>query len=96
MTSFNVDTDFIDPSIYHTFGSPCFILDSRLQSGVRPIHAGPTAQSETTETSPDGDLLQCPLLPFVSTSFNGETVPSQEEDSFPAPRLINLETTGLW
>ena len=40
------------------------------------IHAGATAQSETTETSPDGDLLQCPLLPFVSTSFNGETVPS--------------------
>jgi hypothetical protein len=33
-TFFNVDKDFIDPSIYHSFGSPCFVLDSRLQSGV--------------------------------------------------------------
>ncbi len=33
-TFFNVDTNFIDPSIYHTFRSPCFVLDSRLQSGV--------------------------------------------------------------
>jgi hypothetical protein len=58
-------------------------------------HAGPTAHLETTETSPDGDLLRRPLLPFISTSFNGETIPSQEEDSFLAPHLINLETTGL-
>jgi len=33
-TFFDVDKDFIDPSIYHSFGSPCFVLDSRLQSGV--------------------------------------------------------------
>ena len=33
-TFFDVDTDCIDPSIYHSFGSPCFVLDSRLQSGV--------------------------------------------------------------
>ena len=33
-TFFDVDTDFIDPSIYHSFGSPYFVLDSCLQSGV--------------------------------------------------------------
>ena len=28
-TSFvDVDKDLIDPSIYHSFGSPCFVLDS--------------------------------------------------------------------
>jgi hypothetical protein len=27
-TFFDVDKDFIDPSIYHSFGSPCFVLDS--------------------------------------------------------------------
>jgi hypothetical protein len=32
--SFDVDTDFIDPSIYHSFGSQCFVLYSRLQLGV--------------------------------------------------------------
>ena len=31
---FDVDKDFIDPSIYHSFGSPCFILVSLLLSGV--------------------------------------------------------------
>ncbi len=25
-TFFNIDKEFIDPSIYHTFGSPCFVL----------------------------------------------------------------------
>jgi hypothetical protein len=62
---------------------------------LSPIHADLTTCSETTETSPVGDLLQCPLLPFVSTSFNGETIPLQAEDSLLAPRFINLETTGL-
>ncbi len=33
-TFFNVDKEFFDPSIYHTFRSPCFVLDSRLQSGI--------------------------------------------------------------
>jgi hypothetical protein len=33
-TFFNVDKDFIDPSIDHTFGLPCFVLDFHLQSGV--------------------------------------------------------------
>jgi hypothetical protein len=33
-TFFNVDKEFIDPSIYHTFGSPCFVLDSCLQLGI--------------------------------------------------------------
>ena len=58
-------------------------------------HADLTTFSEMTETSPVGDLLQRPSLPFVSTSFNGETIPSQTEDSLSAPRLINLETTCL-
>jgi hypothetical protein len=31
---FNIDQDFIDPSTHHTFGSPCFVLDSCLQSGI--------------------------------------------------------------
>ncbi len=34
VTFFDVDKDFIDLSIYHTFGLPCFVLDSCLQSGV--------------------------------------------------------------
>ncbi len=33
-TFFNVDKEFIDPSIYCTFGSPCFVLDSCLQPGI--------------------------------------------------------------
>jgi hypothetical protein len=33
-TFFDVNKDFIDPLIHHTFGLPCFVLDSRLQSGV--------------------------------------------------------------
>ena len=34
---FGVDGDIIHPSLFHTFGSPCFALDARLQSGL----AGP-------------------------------------------------------
>ncbi len=26
-----IDKELIDPLSYHTFGSPCFVLDSRLQ-----------------------------------------------------------------
>ncbi len=33
-TFFNVDQDFIDPLTHHTFGSPCFVLDSHLQPGI--------------------------------------------------------------
>jgi hypothetical protein len=33
-TFFDVDKDFIDPLMYHSFGSSCFVLDPRLQSGV--------------------------------------------------------------
>jgi hypothetical protein len=33
-TFFNIDQDFIDPLTHHTFGSPCFVLDSHLQSGI--------------------------------------------------------------
>jgi hypothetical protein len=33
-TFFTVDQDFIDPLMHHTFGSPCFVLDSHLQSGI--------------------------------------------------------------
>ena len=36
-TFFNIDKDLFDPSSLHVFGSPCFVLDSRLQSGI----AGP-------------------------------------------------------
>ena len=36
-TFFNVETDLFDPASLHVFGSPCFVLDSRLQSGI----AGP-------------------------------------------------------
>ena len=36
-TFFNIDKDIFDPSSLHVFGSPCFVLDSRLQSGI----AGP-------------------------------------------------------
>ena len=38
---------------------------------------------------------QRPLLPLVSSSRNGEMTPSQGQDSLSAPRLINLETSGL-
>jgi hypothetical protein len=36
-TFFNVDKDLFNPTTYHVFGSPCFVLDSQLQSGI----AGP-------------------------------------------------------
>ena len=33
-TFFKIDSDIIEPSMFHTFGSPCFVLDARLQSGL--------------------------------------------------------------
>ncbi len=33
-TFFNVEKDVFDISTLHVFGSPCFVLDSRLQSGI--------------------------------------------------------------
>jgi hypothetical protein len=36
-TFFNVDKDLFNPTAYHVFVSPCFVLDSELQSGI----AGP-------------------------------------------------------
>jgi hypothetical protein len=36
-TFLNVDTNLFDPTTFHVFGSPCFVLDSRLQFGT----AGP-------------------------------------------------------
>ncbi len=33
-TFYDADKRFIDPLIHHTFGLPCFVLDSHLQSGV--------------------------------------------------------------
>ena len=36
-TFFNIDEDLFDATTLHVFGSPCFVLDSRLQSGI----AGP-------------------------------------------------------
>ncbi len=33
-TFFKVDQDFINRSTHHTIGSPCFELDSCLQSGI--------------------------------------------------------------
>ena len=36
-TFFNINADLFDPATFHVFGSPCFVLDSRLQSGI----AGP-------------------------------------------------------
>ncbi len=36
-TFFNVDKDLFNPTTYHVFGSPCFVLDSGLQSVI----AGP-------------------------------------------------------
>jgi hypothetical protein len=33
-TFFNIDKDFIDPLTHHTFGSPCFVLNSCLQSDI--------------------------------------------------------------
>jgi hypothetical protein len=33
-TFFSIDKDFINISTLHVFGSPCFVLDSRLQSGI--------------------------------------------------------------
>ncbi len=33
-TFFNVEKDLFDISTLHVFGSPCFVLDSRLQSGL--------------------------------------------------------------
>jgi len=30
---FGVDHNFVDPALFHVFGSPCFVLNTRLQSG---------------------------------------------------------------
>jgi hypothetical protein len=51
--------------------------------------------SEAIGISQNGYYIQCPLLPSVSSSCNGETTLSQGQDSLLAPRLINLETSGL-
>jgi hypothetical protein len=103
VTFFNVNKDFIDPLIYHTFGLPCFVLDSCLQLGVggaakwkpryplgiyvghSPSHSGLVAL-----------VLNPPLLPPVSSSCNGEKTLLQSDNSLSIPRLINLETSGLW
>ncbi len=39
--------------------------------------------------------IQSPLLPPVSSSRNGEMTLSQGQDSLSAPRIINLESSGL-
>ena len=33
-TFFNIDTDLFDPTTFHVFRLPCFVLDSRLQSDI--------------------------------------------------------------
>ena len=33
-TFFGIDGNIIEPEMFHTFGCPCFVLDSRLQSGL--------------------------------------------------------------
>ncbi len=33
-TFFNIDKDLFDPTTLYIFGSPCFVLDSRLQSRI--------------------------------------------------------------
>jgi hypothetical protein len=42
-------------------------------SHIVPQAADIATRSDTTETSPNGDLPQRPLLPFVSPSFHAET-----------------------
>ena len=34
---FNLDENIIETSMFHTFGSPCFVLDARLQSGMGSV-----------------------------------------------------------
>jgi hypothetical protein len=58
-----------------------------------PIQVG-FSISDATGISQNGDYIQRPLLPPVS-SCNGEMTLSQDQDSLSAPRLINLETSGL-
>ena len=36
-TFFNIDGNIIEPSTCHTFGSPCFVLDDRLQSRLSTL-----------------------------------------------------------
>jgi hypothetical protein len=44
-TFFNIDKDLFDTSTLHVFGSPCFVLDSRLQSGIAgPLKWEPRSQ----------------------------------------------------
>ena len=31
---FGVDGDIIEPAMFHTFGCPCFVLDTQLQYGI--------------------------------------------------------------
>ncbi len=67
-----------------------------LSTGTQPpIHVGLSDYSDATGISQNEDYIQCPLLPPVSSSPNGEMTLSQGEDSLLVPRLINLETSGL-
>ncbi len=59
-----------------------------------PIQVG-FSISDATGISQNGDYIQRPLLPPVSSSCNGGMVLSQDQDPFSAPHLINLETSGL-
>ncbi len=60
-----------------------------------PIHAGPSDHSDAKGISLNGDYIQCPLLPPISSSCNEKMTLSQRQDSLSAPCLINLETSGL-
>jgi hypothetical protein len=59
------------------------------------IHVGLSDYSDATGISLNGDYIQRPLLPPISLSCHGETTLSQRQDSLSAPRLINLEISGL-
>ena len=34
---FGIDHDIVEPSLFHVFGSPAFVLDARLQSGIAGV-----------------------------------------------------------
>jgi hypothetical protein len=68
------------------------LLSTRIQP---PIHVGLSSDSDAIRISQNNDYIQCPLLPSVLSSRNGEITTSQDEDSLSIHCLINLEITGL-
>ena len=72
------------------------VSQNLLSTGMQPsIHVGLSSYSDVPGISQLEDYIQCPLLPPVSSSCNGEMTLLQSDNSLSITRLMNLETSGL-